>query len=110
MTAVTTTATRKTVTIVHLRRATTASGVSARMADIVSAPVGRSIHRYAQRRPVIDMHSHILPGVDDGSPDLDMSLSMARAAVREGTQTMVATPHVSFEHQLNPAEIGLHVG
>ncbi|HMT14731.1 MAG TPA: capsular biosynthesis protein [Aestuariivirga sp.] len=42
---------------------------------------------------VIDLHSHILPGVDDGSPDLETSLAMARMAVADGIQVMAATPH-----------------
>jgi protein-tyrosine phosphatase len=46
---------------------------------------------------VIDLHCHILPGIDDGAATLDDTLGMARAAVASGTKTMVATPHVSWE-------------
>ncbi|ACV64779.1 Protein-tyrosine-phosphatase [Desulfofarcimen acetoxidans DSM 771] len=42
---------------------------------------------------MIDVHSHILPGLDDGSPDLQTSLAMASAAVENGIGTIVATPH-----------------
>ena len=42
---------------------------------------------------MIDLHSHILPGLDDGSPDDATSLEMARMAVDDGIQTIVATPH-----------------
>ena len=42
---------------------------------------------------MIDLHCHILPGVDDGPADLEASLELARAAVAAGTTTMVATPH-----------------
>lgn len=42
---------------------------------------------------MIDIHSHILPGVDDGAPDLEASLNMARAAVSDGITTLFATPH-----------------
>jgi protein-tyrosine phosphatase len=42
----------------------------------------------------VDLHFHLLPGVDDGPADLDESLDLARAAVRAGTGTVVATPHV----------------
>ena len=43
---------------------------------------------------MIDLHCHLLPGVDDGPATLDESLDCARAAAREGTETIVATPHV----------------
>ena len=42
---------------------------------------------------MIDLHSHILPALDDGSPDNATSLEMARIAVDDGIQTVVATPH-----------------
>lgn len=44
---------------------------------------------------MIDLHSHILPGIDDGSPDLETSLDMARMAVAAGTQVLACTPHVT---------------
>ena len=42
---------------------------------------------------MIDIHIHILPGMDDGSSNLDESLAMADLAVRGGVHTIVATPH-----------------
>lgn len=42
---------------------------------------------------MIDLHCHILPFLDDGSRDNDMSLDMAREAISEGITTIVATPH-----------------
>lgn len=42
---------------------------------------------------MVDLHSHILPGVDDGAPTLDDSLAMARVARDDGVATVVATPH-----------------
>lgn len=42
----------------------------------------------------IDLHSHILPGIDDGAQDLATSLEMARIAVADGTGTMACTPHI----------------
>jgi protein-tyrosine phosphatase len=47
---------------------------------------------------VIDLHCHVLPGIDDGPSSIEDSLLLARAAVSAGTQTIVATPHVSHEH------------
>ncbi len=40
-----------------------------------------------------DMHCHILPGVDDGSKDMDMSLAMFEAARAAGVTSIVCTPH-----------------
>ncbi|MUV37182.1 Protein-tyrosine-phosphatase [Lentibacillus sp. JNUCC-1] len=42
---------------------------------------------------MIDIHSHILPGVDDGAQTEQDSLAMAREAVRQGITTIIATPH-----------------
>ena len=41
-----------------------------------------------------DIHFHVLPGVDDGPATLDDALILARAAVSDGTTTVVATPHL----------------
>jgi protein-tyrosine phosphatase len=43
---------------------------------------------------MIDLHSHILPGLDDGSNSLAMSLDMARIAVGDGIRIMACTPHI----------------
>ncbi|MFC4769452.1 tyrosine-protein phosphatase [Effusibacillus consociatus] len=42
---------------------------------------------------MIDIHSHILPGVDDGAKNLDEAVNMALMAYRDGIHTVVATPH-----------------
>ncbi len=42
---------------------------------------------------MIDLHSHILPGVDDGSKDMEESISMARQYVENGIDKVIATPH-----------------
>jgi protein-tyrosine phosphatase len=42
---------------------------------------------------VIDLHSHILPGVDDGARTMEDALEMANAAVNEGITAICATPH-----------------
>jgi protein-tyrosine phosphatase len=54
---------------------------------------------------VIDLHCHILPGVDDGPSNLDFSLAMAREAVKAGTQLIVATPHIRADFDVDPNEI-----
>jgi protein-tyrosine phosphatase len=43
---------------------------------------------------VIDIHCHILPGIDDGPRHIDESLEMAKIASRDGITTIVATPHI----------------
>jgi protein-tyrosine phosphatase len=58
---------------------------------------------------VIDIHCHILPGLDDGPANLDFSLAMARAAVESGTQLMVATPHIRADFDVDPEEIETRV-
>ena len=42
---------------------------------------------------MIDLHTHLLPGVDDGAKDMDMALAMARMAVADGISVMACTPH-----------------
>lgn len=42
---------------------------------------------------MIDIHSHILPGVDDGAKTEEESIAMAEAALNEGIRTIIATPH-----------------
>ncbi|MDX8344142.1 tyrosine-protein phosphatase [Rossellomorea sp. YZS02] len=42
---------------------------------------------------MIDIHSHILPGIDDGAKTIEDSIDMAKKAVSEGIHTIIATPH-----------------
>ncbi|MDY6838784.1 MAG: CpsB/CapC family capsule biosynthesis tyrosine phosphatase [Thermodesulfobacteriota bacterium] len=51
---------------------------------------------------MIDLHCHILPGVDDGSRSLKESLAMAQMAVRDGIHTIVATAHTLNGIYVNP--------
>jgi len=44
----------------------------------------------------VDMHIHILPGVDDGSKDIDMSMQMLRTAAKSGITDMIVTPHFKY--------------
>lgn len=73
---------------------------------------------------MIDLHSHILPGIDDGSKNIEMSLQMARIATADGIRILACTPHVrpptynnnssiitnaiySLQHRLDKEEIDL---
>jgi protein-tyrosine phosphatase len=42
----------------------------------------------------VDIHAHVLPGIDDGPDDLEQALAMLRAAAESGTATIAATPHL----------------
>lgn len=52
---------------------------------------------------MVDLHFHLLPGIDDGPPSMPESVALARAAVAAGTSTVVATPHVSWQWPENDA-------
>jgi protein-tyrosine phosphatase len=55
--------------------------------------------------PMIDLHCHILPGVDDGSLDLADSLAMARQAASDGIEQVCATPHIRHDHDVRIEQI-----
>lgn len=52
----------------------------------------------------IDIHSHILPGVDDGSQNMETTMEMVETAYRQGVRTMIATPHYYPGHVRRPKE------
>ena len=47
-----------------------------------------------------DLHTHILPGIDDGAPDMETALHMLEAEDKQGVNTVALTPHFyrSREH------------
>jgi protein-tyrosine phosphatase len=47
---------------------------------------------------MIDLHCHVLAGIDDGPPTIEDSVAIATAAAAAGTRTLVATSHVSWEY------------
>jgi protein-tyrosine phosphatase len=47
---------------------------------------------------VIDLHCHVLPGLDDGPRTMEESIALCRVAHRDGTRTLVATPHVNWDY------------
>ncbi|HXB15340.1 MAG TPA: CpsB/CapC family capsule biosynthesis tyrosine phosphatase [Solirubrobacteraceae bacterium] len=54
---------------------------------------------------MIDLHSHVLAGIDDGPATVDGSQAMLAAAAEAGIETMLATPHVSSRYRNDPATI-----
>lgn len=54
---------------------------------------------------MIDIHCHILPGLDDGSPNLDESIEMARLAAGDGTTDIVASPHADLQYPFDVAVV-----
>jgi protein-tyrosine phosphatase len=54
---------------------------------------------------MIDLHCHVLSGIDDGPATIEGSVALARAAAAAGIETLVATPHVSARYRNDPATI-----
>ena len=54
------------------------------------------------RAALIDLHCHILPGLDDGPETLEQSVAMLRVAAAAGTSDLVASPHANFEFPFDP--------
>ena len=54
---------------------------------------------------MIDIHAHILPGVDDGAKNWEQSLEMAHLAVKDGIRIMVATPHLFTGRTLDLSQL-----
>ena len=53
---------------------------------------------------MIDLHSHVLPGVDDGAQNLEDSLEMIRKAISQGITHLMCTPHHNNGKYHNPAD------
>ena len=54
---------------------------------------------------MIDLHCHILPGLDDGAVDLEDSVAMARQAEQDGIEVVCATPHIRSDHDVQVDEL-----
>ncbi len=52
-----------------------------------------------------DMHSHLLPGIDDGSPDISTSLQLIKGMMELGYTKLVTTPHIMWDMYKNTSEI-----
>src|SRR5690606_7359476 len=75
-------------------------GFAARGLSLHSPRAGRAVCRRlapwmerAAMNGLVDIHCHLLPGIDDGAADLGASLAMARMSVEQGVDTVIVTPH-----------------
>lgn len=59
---------------------------------------------------MVDLHCHVLPGVDDGALDLPDSVAMARQADHDGIERICATPHIRHDHDVRIRELADRVG
>jgi protein-tyrosine phosphatase len=59
---------------------------------------------------MIDIHSHILPGLDDGSKSLEESVEMLRQAAAAGTTDIVASPHANQEYAFDELAVERKIG
>ena len=54
---------------------------------------------------MIDLHSHVLPGLDDGAADLEEAVAMCRAAAEDGIEVLAGTPHVRRDYPTAPEQM-----
>lgn len=52
-----------------------------------------------------DMHSHLIPGIDDGSPDMETSINLVKGLKELGYQKLITTPHILWNMYPNTPEI-----
>ena len=51
---------------------------------------------------MVDIHCHILPGIDDGAETMEQSVEMAEMAIADGITHVVGTPHANAEYRFDP--------
>lgn len=65
-----------------------------------------TLDHFTGKLPVsLDIHSHILPGIDDGSPDIETSIELIRGLYDIGIRRSIATPHIIGDMYRNTPEI-----
>jgi protein-tyrosine phosphatase len=58
----------------------------------------------------VDLHCHVLPGLDDGARDLDDAIAMAFQAQDDGIAAICATPHIRHDHDVRISELPQRIG
>jgi tyrosine-protein phosphatase YwqE len=72
---------------------------------------GKKINAGDFSRLATDMHSHLLPGIDDGSENMETSIALIRELKKQGFRKLITTPHVMGDQYRNTSDIimnGLH--
>jgi protein-tyrosine phosphatase len=59
---------------------------------------------------LIDLHCHVLPGIDDGARDVEDAVAMARQAQADGIEVIFATPHIRHDHDVRIHELDGRIG
>lgn len=62
------------------------------------------------RVAVVDLHTHVLPGLDDGARDLAEAVAIVRAMAEDGVRIVVATPHVRHDYPTTPDQMEAALG
>jgi len=73
--------------------------------DFFSGKAKRHLHAVNLGLLEVDMHSHLIPGIDDGSPDLESSIALIEGFVQLGYRKLITTPHINGDYYRNTPEI-----
>jgi tyrosine-protein phosphatase YwqE len=65
---------------------------------------GKKDIRFDYSSLVVDMHSHVLPGIDDGAQNLEESIFLVKQMMALGIKKIIATPHIMVDYYRNTAE------
>jgi protein-tyrosine phosphatase len=69
-----------------------------------------ALHGVTLVSAMVDLHHHLLPGLDDGPKELETSLDMARVAAADGITHIVCTPHASGRYEFQPGIVAERLG
>jgi protein-tyrosine phosphatase len=72
---------------------------------VIVVPCLRAARAEIAFAPVIDLHCHILPALDDGALDMEDSVGLARQAAGDGIEAVCATPHIRHDHDVRIEEM-----